>query len=75
MVQEHVYAAYPYLADPFDRKSTYKAMETNNNNNINNNNNNNNKRQKSNSRKSNTNEDIWGPIFKNKNNFVDMHLC
>ncbi|KAK3851120.1 hypothetical protein Pcinc_042205, partial [Petrolisthes cinctipes] len=54
---------YPYLADPFDRKTTYKAMETNglknNNNNNNNNNHNNNKRQKSSSG-SKTNEDVWG---------------
>lgn len=28
-----------------------------------------------NSKKGTSQKDVWGPVFKNKQHFVDMHLC
>ncbi|XP_071521853.1 uncharacterized protein [Panulirus ornatus] len=74
MVQEQVYASSSYVADPQARKSTYKAMEMGG------------YAQSSagksagagmlNKNKKGTDQkDVWGPVFRNKQHFIDMHFC
>lgn len=74
MVLEQTYSTNSYAADYQDSKSPYKAMQMMGNTNNagqmkgkkknHNNSNGNNNQQK----------DVWGPVLKNRQNFVDMHL-
>jgi len=59
-----------YEADPHARRSTYKAMQMHGYT----------KTQDNTStgpkaKKAKEQVDVWGPVFKNKEHFVNMHLC
>lgn len=68
MVLEATCGISNYAADPQASKSTYKAMHMMATEQV--------KSQKTNSNKNNMKKqvDVWGPIFKDRQNFVQMHL-
>jgi len=68
--QDHSSNNNNYEADPHARRSTYKAMQMTSYP----------KTQANTStgakaKKANQQVDVWGPVFKNKEHFVNMHLC
>lgn len=79
MVHEHSYKSYNnYELDPRDSRSTYKAMvadrvnapvqqqAASNTTRSGQNGGNRNKKSKT---------DVWGPIYQNRQHFIDMHIC
>ncbi|MPC10583.1 hypothetical protein E2C01_003220 [Portunus trituberculatus] len=74
MVQEHSYNSYSsYVPDPQDSKSTYKAMVTDKHTSFGQ------KQAAATTTGGNKNKksktDVWGPIYQNRQHFVDMHIC
>lgn len=72
MVQEHTYSANTYVDDAQARRSTYKAMQMGT---YNNNPQGNAASTRTKAKKANPQVDVWGSVFKNKEHFVNMHLC
>lgn len=78
MVQEHSYKSYnSYVPDPQDSKSTYKAMvsgaygvsqqRTASSSGS--------SGQQGGSKNKKSKTDVWGPIYQNRQHFIDMHIC
>jgi len=75
MVLEQTYGVSSYDADPRTSKSTYAMMSNSNTHGSGTKTKKSKTSNNSNSNKSNNGQqDPWGPVFKNRQNFVDMHM-